>query len=181
MSTIKRQNPNPRLRRNMTPSKPILLAGLLPLVFIGCTSTNPTSAFADVEYSAAGDFLDLLTLPARKKIAARNLEQTKMRVAHEVLRLASEVQTAFYRLQAREQFVKRLNATVQLNEAAADLSRRQYDAGNINDLELHNQQAAYAQARLDLAQATAHSRADRERVHRLVGLWGKQTELQPGG
>ncbi len=252
----------------MTPSKPILLAGLLPLVFAGCTSTNPKSAFedvgkivqarsgqrvewmrdgeskelanavgmlletnltaqsavalallnnrslqaefeeigisqaelaqasrlrnpkiagswrfpdrppgrADVEYSAAGDFLDLLTLPARKKIAARNLEQTKLHVAHEVLRLAHEVQTAFYTLQAREQFVKRLNATVELNEAAADLSRRQYDAGNINDLELHNQQAAYAQARLDLAQATAQSRADRERVNRLLGLWGKQTD-----
>ncbi len=268
MSITRTRNLNPQLRTNMTPSKPILLAGLLPLVFAGCTSTNPKSAFegvgkivqarsgqrvewmrdgeskelanavgmlletnltaqsavalallnnrslqaefeeigisqaelaqasrlrnpeiagswrfpdrppgrADVEYSAAGDFLDLLTLPARKKIAARNLEQTKLHVAYEVLRLAHEVQTAFYTLQAREQFVKRLNATVELNEAAADLSRRQYDAGNINDLELHNQQAAYAQARLDLAQATAQSRADRERVNRLLGLWGKQTD-----
>src|SRR5713101_5872974 len=179
MSIIKKQNPKPKLRTNMTPSKPILLAGLLPLVFAGCTSTNPKSAFedagkivharsgqrvewmrdgeskelantigtlmetnltaqsavavallnnrslqahfeeigisqaelaqasrlrnpeiagswrfpdrppgmADVEYSAAGDFLDLLTLPARKKIAARNLAQTKLRVAYEVLRL----------------------------------------------------------------------------------------------
>jgi cobalt-zinc-cadmium efflux system outer membrane protein len=131
---------------------------------------------ADVEYSAAGDFLDLLTLPARKKIAARNLEQTKLRVAYEVLRLAHEVQTAFYTLQAREQFVKRLNATIQLNEAAADLSRRQYDAGNINDLELHNQQAAYAQARLDFAQARTQTRVERERLNRLLGLWGKQTD-----
>jgi cobalt-zinc-cadmium efflux system outer membrane protein len=131
---------------------------------------------ADVEYSAAGDFLDLLTLPARKKIAARNLEQTKLRVAYEVLRLAHEVQTAFYTLQAREQFVKRLNATVQLNEAAADLSRRQYDAGNINDLELHNQQAAHAQARLDFAQARTQTRVERERLNRLLGLWGKQTD-----
>ena len=130
---------------------------------------------ANVEYSAAADFLDLLTLPARKKIAARNLEQTKLRVAHEVLRLASEVQTAFYTWQAREQFTKRLNAIVEINEAAADLSKRQYDAGNINDLELFNQQTAYAQSRLDLAQATAQSRADRERVNRLLGLWGQQT------
>jgi cobalt-zinc-cadmium efflux system outer membrane protein len=252
----------------MTPGKPILLAGLLPLVFVGCTSTNPKNAFedvgkivharsgqrvewmrdgeskelantvgtlmetnltaqsavavallnnrslqaefeeigisqaelaqasrlrnpeiagswrfpdrppgrADVEYSAAGDFLDLLTLPARKKIAARNLEETKLRVAHEVLRLANEVQTAFYRVQAREQFVKRLNAIVELNEAAADLSRRQYDAGNINDLELHNQQAAYAQARLDFAQARTQTRVERERLNRLLGLWGKQTD-----
>ena len=130
---------------------------------------------ANVEYSAAADVLDLLTLPARKKIAARNLEQTKLRVANEVLRLASEVQIAFYTLQAREQFVKRLSATVEINEAAADLSKRQSEAGNINDLELFNQQSAYSQSRLDLAQAMAQSRADRERVNRLLGLWGKQT------
>ena len=130
---------------------------------------------ANVEYSAAGDFLDLLLLPARKKIAARALEQTKLRVAHEVLRLASEVQSAFYTLQAREQFVKRLSGTVEINEAAADLSKRQSEAGNINDLELFNQQAAYSQSRLDLAQATSQSRADRERVNRLLGLWGRQT------
>ena len=130
---------------------------------------------ANVEYSAAADVLDLLTLPARKKIAARNLEQTKLRVADSVLRLAGEVQTAFYTLQAREQFVKRLSATVEINEAAADLSKRQSEAGNINDLELLNQQSAYSQSRLDLAQATAQARADRERVNRLLGLWGRQT------
>ncbi len=130
---------------------------------------------ANVEYSAAGDFLDLLMLPARKQIAARNLAQTKLRIAHAVLWLAGEVQTAFYTLQAREQFVKRLSATAEINEAAADLSKRQYDAGNINDLELFNQQTAYSQSRLDLAQATAQSRADRERVNRLLGLWGRQT------
>src|SRR5471032_1900633 len=53
---------------------------------------RPPSA-ADVEYSAAGNLLDLLTLPAKKKIAARNLEQTKLRVADKVLQLASDVQT----------------------------------------------------------------------------------------
>jgi cobalt-zinc-cadmium efflux system outer membrane protein len=59
------------------------------------------------------------------------------------------------------------------------LSRRQHEAGNINDLELFNQQTAYAQSRLDLAQAMAQSRADRERVNRLLGLWGGQTNWKP--
>ncbi|MDQ6631051.1 MAG: TolC family protein, partial [Verrucomicrobiota bacterium] len=131
---------------------------------------------ANIEYSAATDLLDLLTLPARKKIAALNLEQTKLQIAHEVLKLASEVQTAFYTFQAREQFIKRLNTVVEINEAAADLSKRQHDAGNINDLDLFNQQTAYSQSRLDLARETVQMRADRERVNRLLGLWGKQTD-----
>ena len=136
------------------------------------------SPVVNAEFSLAQDLLDLLTLPARKKIAARNLEITKLRVAHEVLRLANEAQSAFYTLQARQQLAKRLEAIVELNEAAADIARRQYDAGNINDLELHSQQAAYAQSRLDLAKAEAHVRADRERLNRLLGLWGKQTAWQ---
>ncbi len=132
-------------------------------------------SMVNTEYSAAADFLDLLTLPIRKKIAARSLEQTKLRVAGAVLRLASEVQTAFYTLQAREQFAKRLSVIIEVNEAAADLAKRQHDAGNIPDLEFFNQQTAYSQSRLDFAQATAQSRADREKLNRLLGLWGKQT------
>jgi cobalt-zinc-cadmium efflux system outer membrane protein len=132
----------------------------------------------NAEYGLAQDFLDLLILPTRKKIAARNLEGTKLRAAHEVLRLNEEVQVAFYTLQAHQQFAQRLAVIVEVNEAAADIAKRQHDAGNINDLELHNQQAVYAQTRLDLARTEAQVRSDRERLNRLLGLWGKQTAWQ---
>jgi cobalt-zinc-cadmium efflux system outer membrane protein len=132
----------------------------------------------NAEYSLAQDFLDLLTLPARKKIATRNLEATKLRVAHDVLNLANETQAAFYTVQARQQLTNRLALIVEVNEAAADIAKRQHDAGNITDLELNNQQAAYAQSRLDLARAQSQVRADRERLNRLLGLWGKPTAWQ---
>lgn len=130
------------------------------------------------EYSLAQDFLDLLTLPARKKIAARNLEAVKLRIAHQVLTLAAEAQTAFYTVQAQQQLTNRLGLIVEVNEAAADVALRQYDAGNINALDLQNQQAAYTQSRLDLARAQTQLRADREKLNRLLGLWGKQTAWQ---
>lgn len=139
------------------------------------------STVVNAEYSLAQEFLDLLTLPARKKIAARNLEATKLRVAHEVLNLANETQAAFYTVQARYQLTNRLALIVEVNEAAADIAKRQHDAGNITDLELQNQQAAYAQSRLDLARAQVQARADRERLNRLLGLWGKQTVWQLAG
>ncbi len=132
----------------------------------------------NTENVLAQDFLDLLMLPARKKIAARNLESTKLRVAHEVLRLSEEVQATFYTLQAHQQFVKRLGIIVEVNEAAADIAQRQYDVGNINELELQNQEALFAQSRLDLARAEAQVRADREKLNRLLGLWGRQTSWQ---
>jgi outer membrane protein, heavy metal efflux system len=133
---------------------------------------------ADVQYSAAGNLLDLLTLPAKKKVAARNLEQTKLRVADKVLQLASEVQTAFYTLQSQAELATRLNTIVEVNDAAADVAQRQYDAGNINELELQNQQAPAMQARLDLAKAKAEAQAQREHLNRLLGLSGEQINWQ---
>jgi cobalt-zinc-cadmium efflux system outer membrane protein len=139
---------------------------------------NHAPTVLNAEYALAQDFLDLLMLPTRKKIAARNLEGAKLRVAHEVLRLSSEVQAVFYTMQAHQQFTQRLALIAEVNEAAADIAQRQHDAGNINDLELHNQQAVYAQTRLDSAKAEAQTRSDRERLNRLLGLWGKQTGWQ---
>ena len=139
--------------------------------------THGAMAF-NTENSLAQDFLDLLMLPARKKIAARNLANVKLRVAHEVLRLNDEVQTAFYTVQARQQLTNRLSILVEINEAGADIAQRQFDAGNIHALELQNQEALFAQSRLDLAKAEAQTRMDRERLNRLLGVWGKQTDWQ---
>ncbi len=136
---------------------------------------NHAPTVLNAEYSLAQDFLDLLTLPARKRTAARNLEATKLTLANEVLGLAAEAQTAFFTLQAREQLTDRLQTLIEVNEAAADVAKRQHEAGNINELELQTQQVGFTQSRLELARARAQARSDRERLNRLLGLWGKQT------
>jgi len=138
---------------------------------------RPPSA-ADIEYSASGNLLDLLTLPARKKIAARNLEAAKLKIADEILRLSTDTQTAFYTLQAQTEFVSRLETMLEVNDATADLAQRQFDAGNINELELENLQAPAAQTRLELISAKARARVGRERLHRLLGLPGSQLNWQ---
>ncbi|MCI0746893.1 MAG: TolC family protein [Verrucomicrobia subdivision 3 bacterium] len=132
----------------------------------------------NAEYGLVQNFLGLLTLPARKKTAARNVEATKLRIAHQVLTLTEETQAAFYTVQAGQQLTNRLALIVEVSEAAAEIAKRQHEAGNITDLELQNQQAAYAQSRLDLARAQSQLRSDRERLNRLLGLWGAQTAWQ---
>lgn len=136
---------------------------------------RPPSA-VDAEYSAAGDLLDLLTLPARKKVAVRNLEQTKLQVADKVLELAAETQTAFYDLQAQLDLTNRLATLMALNDAAADFARRQYNAGDINELDLNNQQASAAQSHLEFMQARARAQLQRERLNRLMGLADATTD-----
>ncbi|HYR58903.1 MAG TPA: TolC family protein, partial [Chthoniobacteraceae bacterium] len=69
--------------------------------------SGPPSA-ANIEGGLAQDFLDLLTLPLRKRVAAAKLEQTRLRVADEVLKLVAETKSAFYEMQAQQELLARL-------------------------------------------------------------------------
>ena len=129
----------------------------------------------DIEYSIAQDFLDLLLLPLKKRLAQVQLEQTKLRLSHHILQLIAEVKTAFFTVQARQQLIKRLEAITDLNEAGADLASRQRKAGNITALEVANEAAVFQQAKIELARTGAQLRVDRERLNRLLGLWGPNT------
>lgn len=127
---------------------------------------------ADWEASLAQDFLDALLLPLRKRLAEQGLRTVELRVADETLKTAAEVQRAFYTFQARQQLITRLELIAGTNEAAADFTRSLHDAGNVNDLDLVNQQAVYSQSKIDVAQARAQVLGDREAVNRLLGLDG---------
>ena len=129
----------------------------------------------NAEYSITKDLLDLIVIPIRKRFAAAQLAQTETRIAHEVLTLAADVKTAFYTLQARQQLLGRLNAIAGISETAADFTKSLHAAGNTSDLDLANQQGSYEQSRLDVAQTTLQVRSDRERLNRLLGLWGANT------
>ena len=142
-------------------------------------------AAADIEYSVAYNLLDLLTMPARKKIAARNLGQAKLALAARVMQLATDTQTAFYTLQAQMELTNRLALIGAVNDAAVDFAQKQYNAGNIPDLALNEQKVAAAQSRLDWMRAKVETETDREQLNRLLGLpddqinWQIRDELPP--
>ncbi|MEO7318709.1 MAG: TolC family protein, partial [Chthoniobacteraceae bacterium] len=127
---------------------------------------------SNIEGQIGGNLLDLLLLPIRKKIATAQLQTAKMGVAAEVLGIVAETKTAFYTLQARQQLLGRLKLIGTTNEAGLDIAQRQHEAGNITDLDLANQQALYSQSKVDLARTQTQIRSDRERLNRLMGLWG---------
>jgi cobalt-zinc-cadmium efflux system outer membrane protein len=136
----------------------------------------------DTELSVEQDFLDLLILPLRKKVAAAEFEHAKLSVADRVVQLAGDVKIAEFTMQARQQLLERLLVIFESNQTAAELSQRQYDAGTINELGLANQQMLAAQSRLDVSMAEQQLDEDRERLNRLMGLDSAQTgwTLAPG-
>jgi len=155
----------------------LIEAGLLKNpVFAGdARFPNRAPSGTNLEMSIAQEFFDLLVIPLRKKVAAVQLEKTKLRAGDAILKLAAEVKTAFYELQAEQQLIGRLKAINETDAAAVELAQRQHEAGNINDLDLANQQATYSQSKLDIAETSMSIRSNREKLNRLMGMWGDAT------
>ncbi len=130
---------------------------------------------ANWEEAVAFDLLDLLMLPLRKRVAADHLAAAQLRVANETLRLVSEVKMAVYDLLGDEAMLTHRRTIVDIQNTALDLTQRQHEAGNVTDLALGQQQAAYNAARLELAMAENAQREHREKINRLLSLWGDDT------
>jgi cobalt-zinc-cadmium efflux system outer membrane protein len=133
-------------------------------------------SLADLELSVVQDFLDLFTLPLRKKVAAAELEQTKLEVGGKVVDLAAEVKEAFYTLQAEEQLLKRLKVILDVNQSGAELAGEQHKAGTLSELDEQNLQVVYNENKAAVSQAQVEIDASREKLNRLMGLWGAQLD-----
>jgi len=156
----------------------LVQAGLLsnPVFGVSLDPSEYDTLQPPVVFDVVMDFLDLLTLPARKKIAATELEAVEMRVGDAALELAANVRSAYFGVQGAQQIVAMRRTIVEAADASAELARRQHDAGNLSDLDLANQEALAEQARLDLTRAEGDVLAARERLTQRMGLWGAQTQ-----
>ena len=151
-------------------------AGLLKNPTLGFSFGVPlTSGGTEFEGSLVQDFLDLLVLPMRKKIARERFTAEILRVAHQVLQVAAEVSKQFAAVQATVELCEFRRTVVAVTQAAADLSSRQYEAGNVNELAQISEQTGYEQAQVELEHAELDTADARERLNRLLGLWGPQT------
>jgi cobalt-zinc-cadmium efflux system outer membrane protein len=154
----------------------VVQAGLLRNPTVGARVRFPTGAgFTDTEFSVAEEFLSIFTLPMRKRVAVAQLDASKARVGSAVFDLTAEVRGAFVGLQAAQATAKVRQLALEAQQAAAELRRRQHAAGNVGDLELVQEEAFYQQSKLDLARAETQVLEQRERLNRLLGLWGEES------
>ena len=128
-----------------------------------------------VEGAVMQDFLQILYIPLRKRLASAAFEATKLRVAGAVLDLAGEVRAAYFDLEAAQQTVEFRRQVLTATGASYELSGRMRAAGNVTELDLANERALFEQSKINLAAAEAEVVQDRERLNELMGLWGEQT------
>jgi len=142
----------------------------------GLTISRPRSgANLEIEHSLHYSLARLLVLPLLKRTEEARFEQTQRAVAVEVLTLASETRKAWFQAVAAAESARYLAQVKDAAEASAELARRMAEAGNFNRLQRAREQAFYAEATLNLARAQQTAAGARERLTRLMGLWGPQT------
>jgi cobalt-zinc-cadmium efflux system outer membrane protein len=129
----------------------------------------------DLQLGAVLSVLDALYVPLRKRVAAAQFEETKLRVTGAVLDSILEVRASFYAHQANEQLLELRQAVLQALAASFDVSRRLHDAGNITDLDLARDRAALEAAKVQLRSSEVAARQSRERLNALLGLSGNET------
>ena len=141
-----------------------------PSLSASVLDSNVSGEASQVGFGLVQSFTNLLLLPARSRFAEGEFESVKQDLGAQVLNLAADVEAAYYRLAGGGQIVTMRETVLKAAQASADLAQRFFDAGNVNRLELALEQAAAAQARLDLLRAQAEVRILRGDLNRLMGL-----------
>lgn len=140
---------------------------------IGFPDSPPS--ITPLDFGLTLNILQWLVTPARKDIAAVQLDAEILSVAHAVLQTATETRLVFLDLQAAENMSALLREIALASEASYEFAQRVHDAGNLSDLALANERALYEQSRLEYARSVADVAERRERLNAQLGLWGTQT------
>ncbi|WP_295754497.1 TolC family protein [Undibacterium sp.] len=132
---------------------------------------NETEIGRNIQFNIAR----LLMMPYTRKMELRRFEQTKREVTMQMLSLASDTRKTYYIALAADQTKMYMLQVMKAAEAGAELARRLAQAGNYNKLQQAREQGFYADAALNLARAEQAQTRSREKLTRLMGLWGSQT------
>lgn len=129
----------------------------------------------EIERGFSFDLAHLVALPLSRQVEGRRFAAVQRSVAMEMLSLADQTRKAFYAAVAAEQtagYMRDVRATA---DAGAELAKRLAQAGNWTKLQQAREHGFFSEAVLNLARAEAGRVAARERLTRLLGLWGAQT------
>lgn len=132
----------------------------------------------EIERQVVGDILALATLPFRSEIARQRFQKAQLRAAEETLRLAAEVRRAYYRTVAINELAGLLADAKSTAESTAQLALKLGQTGALNKLDQAREQVFYAETTAELATLRQDAASSRERLIRLLGLWGGSSSIR---
>ena len=132
----------------------------------------------EVERQVVGDILALATLPFRTEIARERFKQAQLRAALATLQLAADVRRAYYAVVGGRELAALLTDAQATAESTAQLAKKLGETGAMNKLDQARDQVFYAETTADLASARQEASSARERLSRLLGLWGTDLDFR---
>ena len=157
----------------------LVQAGLLSNPVFGGRALWPLEegGAPDLGFNVAFEFLDVLYLPLRKRVARSAYQEARFRVAGAVLDLAVQTRAAYVEAQAAAARLAMQARVVENAEAGYTASALLREAGNVPAVNVLAEQALYEQARLDLLMAEGGAAESREALVRLMGLSGPRAAI----
>jgi outer membrane protein TolC len=131
-----------------------------------------------LEWALTFPIIDLLTIPLRTKIEDRRFALAKLDAGRRVLEVAAETRRTWYQAVAAQETARYAGQVKDAAEAAAELARRMGRAGNVPKITEMREQVFYAEAVAQLARARHAATAERERLTRLMGLYGDDVRFK---
>lgn len=132
----------------------------------------------EIERAFLFDLLGLITMPIRTELEQKRFELTQGRVAAETLQVASDTRRAYFSAVAAQEAVMYMQQVQTAAEASAELARRMAAAGNFSQLDRAREQMFYAETSAQLARVQQTATTERERLTRLMGLWGEDIRFR---
>jgi outer membrane protein TolC len=122
--------------------------------------------------------LGLITLPIRTDLEKRRFELTQGRVTAETLQVATDTRRAYFSTVAAQETVKYMEQVKMAAETSSELARRMAAVGNFSKLDQAREQVFYAEVTAQLARVRLTALGERERLTRLMGLWGEDISFK---
>jgi outer membrane protein, multidrug efflux system len=135
----------------------------------------------EIERILRFDVIGLLTLPWKARWAGQQHELAKLQAAQDVVLLAAGTRKAWLNAVAAQQTAVYMRDVREAAAAGAELARRMARVGNWSRLEQARHQVFLADATAQLARAEQVNYSEREKLIRLMGLWGSQTTFSLAG
>lgn len=123
-------------------------------------------------------FLDLLWIPLRRELAGIALEETKARIADEVLQAVRDTRKAYVDAYTAETIARFQDEQLSSASASAQLAVRQYTAGNLSKRDMLRMRAEYSRARIDVLAARQAASDAREELNKQMGVYGHFTDYR---
>jgi cobalt-zinc-cadmium efflux system outer membrane protein len=159
----------------------VLEAGLIsnPAFSLEVRYPNARGLHTNIEYLVTASLLDAFLIPIRKKVAAAEFEQTKLKVSKAILDIAFDVQETFYKLVQEKKKQKIATSLSDLISITRDLFGKQLAAGNIYRLDHELAKISAFESQILALESDAEVKRLQEKLNQLLGFRSEKCLILP--